>query len=288
MTSMGLVSCRKNVTSVKPPPTPGGTIVSMAPNITEILFDLGLGDRVVGVTRFCNYPEAARAKEKIGGFLDPNYEAIVSLSPDRVVLLASQAHVEKKLVRLGLETLSVPHETVADILAAIRQIGAACDVAEKAEHSVGGMEAALRDIQEKTAGRPRPTVLVSLGRDLSLGGIHSVTAAGHHNFYHELISLAGGRNVCTADGVAYPLISVEGLLHLNPEVIIDLVGSLEGRALQAGDAKKHWDSLPQLKAVAAGRICVLTSDAVMRPGPRMVAAARLFARCLHPDLDWGD
>ncbi|MCH7960422.1 MAG: ABC transporter substrate-binding protein [Candidatus Hydrogenedentes bacterium] len=261
-------------------------IVSMAPSITEDLFALGLGDRVVGVTRYCIYPEEALDKAQVGGFMDANFEAIVATRPDLVVILTAHEEVRTTLATLNIETLTVDHRTVEGILDALTTIGNACGVADTAEDVTRALRDRVEEIRQMTAGLPRPTVLISAGRDMSLGRIQEVYAAGRHEWYDEIIIAAGGENAYPDDGNRFPVLTGEGLLRLQPEVIIEMVSHLGERGYARESIIAQWDRFPDIPAVRNGRVHVLAGNHVTIPGPRFVRVLEDVARVLHPEIDW--
>src|SRR5258708_25219401 len=176
-----------------PSGSPSGAvrIVSLAPSITETLFELGLGDRVVGVTRYCSFPPEARKKPQIGGYYDPNYEAVVALRPDLVITLTEHEEVRQELGKLGLATITVDQTTVPGILASILQIGAACACPQEAARLHERLETRLHSIANRTSGRPRPRVLISIGRMAGDASVNRITVCGRKGFFEELIGLAG-------------------------------------------------------------------------------------------------
>jgi len=252
----------------------------MAPGLTETLFALGVGDRVVGVTRYCVFPPEARTRVNVGGYLDPGYETIVALEPDLVVLAESHGEVEQRLADLGISVLRVDQHDVAGILESVALISATCGVAESGGELRSSLERRLGAIRDRASGRRRPRVLVVVGREAGAGSVVSVWAAGPATIYGDIIDLAGGVNVVTAITAAYPELSLEGLLHLDPDVILDLVTDLEKRGLDRDSARADWDRLRQLRAVRDGRVHVLEHDFMVVPGPRIVVAVEEVARLL--------
>ena len=274
----------------KSPSTPDAPtvsrIVSMAPSITEDLFALGLGDRVVGVTRYCIYPAEARTKTQVGGFMDANFEAILATNPDLVVILTAHEEVRTTLAALNIETLTVDHRTVEGILDALTTIGNACEVSETAQELTHALRDRVEQIRQKTTGLPRPTVLISAGRDLSTGRIQEVYAAGQGEWYDELITAAGGKNAYPNDGNRFPVLTGEGLLMLQPEVIVEMVSHLEERGYTREDIIAQWDRFTEIPAVRNKRIHILVGNHVTIPGPRFVHVLEDLARVLHPEIDW--
>lgn len=263
-----------------------GRIVSLSPSITETLFALGLGDRVAGVTRFCTYPPEARAKPKVGGFFDTNYEALVTLKPDLVILLPSHEQARAYLSGLGIETLTVQNEPVEAILRTVTVIGDACGAARAADSLVTAIRSRMRAAAEKTAGLARPRVLVSVGRNAGTGTPGPVYVAGPGTFYDELIGLAGGVNAYRGAAIAYPELSSEGITRLDPDIIIDLIPDLAQRGVSEQAARGDWSALRDVRAVKSGRVYILTADYTTVPGPRFIRTLEDMARLIHPEMSW--
>lgn len=253
-------------------------IVSLAPSLTEVLFALGLGDRVVGVTRFCLFPPEAESKPRIGGYYDPNYEAVVESRPDLIVTLPEHEEIRQQLEKLRLNVLTVNHRTVAGILESITTIGAVCGVPGKAAEVRSDLETRMKKVQTRTAGRPRPRVLVSVGRMAGEGDMTRITACGRGGLYDELIGLAGGVNAFDQE-IAFPATSPEGVLAAKPDVIIDLWPDLKERGLDPEGVRRLWSSLPGMTA----RIYVVGESYAVVPGPRVVLLLEDLARAIHPE-----
>ncbi len=271
------------------PPTSSASparIVSLAPSITETLFALGLGDRVVGVTRYCEFPPEAQSRAIVGGFVDPNYEAIVTLKPDLAVLLVIHDEAQARLRTLEVPVLLVDHRTVAGILDSFETIGRRCNTQAAASALVASCRARIAAVERKTAGLPRPRVLISSARELGAGRIESIYAAGRGQWYDELLRMAGGENAYPDDGIAFPEISPEGILRMDPDVILELVPQLESARYSEADILAEWKSVPGLRAEREGRIHLLRGSHVSIPGPRFVEVLEDFARLLHPEVDW--
>lgn len=258
-------------------------IVSMAPSLTETLFALGLGDRVVGVTRFCDHPPRARTLPTVGGYLDPSYEAIVSLRPDLVVLMQSHGDVERRLESLGIATLRTDQERLAGVLESIHDIAARCGVPERGDRLVHDLSMRMNRVRVAVAGQPLVGTLVSVGRPAARGAVSSVWAAGRDTFYSDALEIAGGRNVVETTGVTYPEIGREGLLALDPEVIVEVVPGTGPAAVPTATVHEEWSAFAALPAVASGHVEVLAGNAYVRPGPRIMDLVEAMARALHPE-----
>jgi len=258
-------------------------IVSMAPSITETLFALGLGNQVVGVTSFCKYPPEAKKKTKIGGYFNPNYEAIVVLEPDMVVTLAEQKNARELLAKLNVGTLAVDHRSVEGILDSITTIGKAFGKKTAARRMVSDIRGRLKRVREKTAGLPRRRVLFCVGRTVGTGKLEDVFVAGKDPFFDKILPLAGGQNAYHDATAAFPKISAEGILVINPEVIIDMVSEQAGAGHESPAILNDWRQVAGVEAVKHGRVHVFQDDFAFVPGPRFILLVEKLARLLHPE-----
>jgi iron complex transport system substrate-binding protein len=244
-----------------------------------------LGDRVVGVTRFCRNPPEARSKRTVGGYYDPNYETILSLRPDVVIMLPEHEEQKRHVTRLGLRVLVLDHRGIDGILDSIATIGQACGAEEKAATLARDLRGRIERVQHKTNRLPRPRVIVSVGRNMGSGALRSVYLSGRQGFYNELIELAGGENAYQGSA-AFPVFSVEGIARLNPDVIIDLVTDLEEHGWERARILKEWETAFPVNAVRNGRVHVLGQDYVVVPGPRFILILEEIARIIHPEAGW--
>jgi iron complex transport system substrate-binding protein len=260
-------------------------IVSLAPSITEILFALGLEDSVVGVTRYCDFPPVARTKTNVGGYYDPNYESIVTLYADLVIMLEEHEEPRQYLSELGLNTLVVNHKSISGILNSITVIGKTCGVDKKAEAIVRDLQLRMEWIRQKTEGLPRPRVMISVEKNMGSGNLKDVCISGREEFYNEMITLAGGVNAYAGD-VAFPAVSREGIVQMNPEVIIDIIPDIDEKDWGNATISKEWDDLSQVDAVSKDRVYVFGEDYVVIPGPRFILILEKMARLIHPEVDW--
>jgi len=259
-------------------------IISLAPSITEILFSLGLGDRVVGVTRYCAYPAEALTKTKVGGYYDPNYEEILRLKPDLVIMLREHDAAKRYLGNFHVHVLPVDHNTIGDIVQSIAVIGRACGSSRAADSIVASINTVMARIRSKTANARRPRVLVSVGR--SMGAVSDLCIAGADTYYDEMIRLAGGQNAFIKRGIAYPILSFEGICRINPEVVIDMAPECGGKAESDGTILAQWNKVGMIDAVRSGRVYIFRQDFAEIPGPRIVVILEQIAKILHPELSW--
>ena len=259
-------------------------IISLSPSITETLFALGLGERVVGVTRFCTYPPQASEKQSVGGYLDPSYETMVLLEPDLVLLLEEHESVRVYLDRLGIHHATVHNRTIDEIMGTITTIGEICCVVERADSLSADIGRRMDGIRGGIPPGPRPRVLVSVGRTMGSGTLTDVYAAGAGTFYDELIDLAGGENVYSGGSIAYPLLSAEGLLHLNPDIIFDLVPDFEKNGYDREAVLDEWHSVENVRAVKNSMVFLLTGDYTVIPGPRFILLLEDVAEIIHASV----
>ena len=260
-------------------------IVSLAPSITEILFALGLGDKVVGVTHYCDFPPEALTKTKVGGYYDPNYEAIVALRPDLVIMLTEHEEPKRYLGQLGLNVLMVNHKSISGILNSLMAIGKACGAEQNVTSVVRDLRERMERIRQKTDGMPRSKVMVSVGRNMGSGSLKDVYISGRSGFYDEMITFAGGVNAYSGD-VAFPVVSGEGIIRMNPEVIIDMIPDLDEKGWDKAMILKEWETVSGVDAVKNGRVYVFGEDYVVVPGHRFILILEKMARVIHPEVDW--
>lgn len=242
-------------------------IISLAPGITETLFALGLGERVIGVTSYCTYPPQTKDIEKIGGYADANLEKIIALHPDLVVL--SREHEKQRLYlnRFGVGTLEINNTTCESVCSSFVLIGKRCCVANAAD----SLNRLFNErLTQETSSRPmRPKVLFCVGRDSpGAGRIKSVFAAGSSTFYNDLIEAAGGTNAFSDSVPAYPRLSPEGIMAIAPDIVIDVAPAMGNYNCESLVA--DWLSMSRIPAVKSRKVYCMAKDYATVPGPRML------------------
>lgn len=254
-------------------------IISLAPSNTEILFALGLADRVVAVTDYCNYPPEVNTKPTIGGFSTPNIEEIVAFSPD--LILATSIHEKKIIPQLeakGLTVFALNPKTINSVLEAILLTGEITGVEEHASELVSNMRRRIKAVTDKTAGllpEQRPRTFYVLWHD-------PLKTAGSGTLQDELIAKAGGLNMAR-ELEDYADISLEAVIVANPEVII--AGA--GHGSSANQTFQYAQTEPRLRDTEArqnNRVYAINADLTSRPGPRIVDGLEQFATFVHPEL----
>ncbi len=259
----------------------------MAPSITETLYALQLEDRVVGVTRYCRYPSETTRKPKVGGYHNPNYEAVLALRPDLVVSLTGDRQSQSAFEKLGLRTLVVCHNNVEGILASFAEIGRVCCAEDRAHGIVADIRARLQRIRRKTAELRRPRVLVVIQRTADRDRLEHICVAGTDGFFDRMIALAGGQNAYPPSAVRFPRVSSEGILWVNPQVILDMTAGMFHAEPGGRSPLDVWQQFAEVEAVRTGRVHALDADYAFVPGPRFIRLVEDLARLIHPEVEWG-
>lgn len=262
---------------------PPQRIISTTPSITEILYALGAGDRVVGVTTFCRYPAEAQQKPKIGDYIHPNLEAITALRPDLVIIQNNPVRLAERLSALHLRSLEVKENDLTEITLSIREIGSAIGASAAAEKLVQSMQARIAKISGQAATSPHARVLFIVGRHP--GSLDGLIAAGPHSYVNEIIELAGAKNIFPDARLAYPQVTFEEVLARDPDIIIDF-GDMANPSLITEDHKREIVSLwrrraASLRAAREGRVYAVAADVFVVPGPRAVVAVETVFGLLH-------
>ena len=258
-------------------------IVSTGPSITEILFALGLGPKVVGVTQYCNYPPEAQKIRRIGTWMTPNLETILESRPDLVIVQSTKIHDDARYKALSLKTLLVELDSLNHIAGSIKQIGQATGTQARAALLVAQIEGELSAIRKRVAGKKPPRVMFVVGR--TPGALEGIIAAGNRSYLTEVMQVAGGRNIFDDSIVPYAKVSLEEVLARNPEVIIDMGEHPDATPINEGQKQKEialYRKYPTLPAAKNNRIHIVSSDLFVHPGPRVVDLARTLEKLFHP------
>ena len=250
-------------------------IISLAPNLTEILFALGLDEEIVGVTKHCTWPTEAKEKACVGTFWQPNIEAMLALRPTLMINLRidQQAALDSRMERAGCKVLTLQIETIDQLYQAIEEIGQAVDKEVAAKAMLQRLRDKRAEITARYADRPKPKVLWVVQRE-------PLCVAGTSTFINNLIEMAGGVNAMGPTLNQYPRISAEKVLLSAPDIIIEPVMDPDQTDTQHTTAEAFYKRFRGIPAVQNGRIYVIDGDMVSRLGPRMDKAAERVAECL--------
>lgn len=256
-----------------------GRIISVVPAVTEMLFAIGAGDAVVGVSSFDHYPPAVESKPRVGALIDPDFEKILSLRPDLVVVYATQTDFKARLERAGVPTFSYVHAGLADVMTTIRALGARVGHEDQANREADRIERALEAIRASNAGKPRPRTALVFNRDA--GTLRGIFVAGGTGFLNDMLDVAGGTNVFADVRQSSAQASTETLIARAPEVILELRPNEGWSPARARQEVEVWRGLPSLPAVRTGRVRILTDDKLLVPGPRVADAVALMADAIR-------
>ena len=257
-------------------------IISLVPATTEMLFAMGAGDRIAGVSNYDRFPPDVARLPKVGGLLDPNVERLLSLKPDLVIVYDTQADLKGQLERAHIPVFRYVHRGLPDITETMRAIGERIGAKADADAAAARIEQDLAAIRARVANRPRPKTLLVFGREQ--GTLRHVDASGGYGFLHDLLELAGGSDALGDLHQQSVDMSTEMILMRAPEVILELHygDSLTPDRMDA--ERRVWNALPAVPAVKNNRVYLLVGDEFVVPGPRIVMAAERFARTLHPEV----
>jgi iron complex transport system substrate-binding protein len=273
----GAVAVRDAVGRTVEVPDEPRRIVSLAPNLTEMLYALGLGDRVAGVTLFCDWPPEVAAKPRIGGVINPSLETIVALGADLVLATADGNRPEdvNRLAALGVAVFTIDTRSLDDVLRSLLTIGEITGRAARAREIAAGLERRRESVRARVAGSTPVTVFVAIDRA-------PLISAGGGTFVGELLTLAGGRNIAGTSPIKYPVFSLEQLLADDPEVILD---AADPGVVSAAEIQTRWRALPgatALRAMRTGRVISVGQGSFFRPGPRIIDSLEQLVEILHP------
>ena len=251
-------------------PSPAQRIVSLAPSITETLFALGAGDRIIGVTDYCNFPEEAKTKQRVGGLVNPSIEKIVSLGPDLIVMTTEGNLQEdfKRLESLGVPVFVTNPRTLEGIYKSTTDLGMLSGEMERALHVVSNMRQRVEGIRSHQAQRSKAMLVVSL---------HPLMVVGSGTFLAEVLDLAGGDNVAAGTGLTYPTFSREAVVAADPEVLI-LTSDI---FLNQEDLLRVYPEWRNLRAFRNARVFPIDADLISRPGPRVIDGLEALHRILR-------
>lgn len=255
-------------------------IVSLSPNLTQVIYALGDLDQVVGVTIYDEFPEQVKDLPKVGGWINPNYEAILALKPDLVVLMKDQyMSFGEKLSNLGLKTFTAKsNDSINDILNSISELGGILNKTQEAEKLSFYIDSNLKEISERTKDTKKKRVLIVVGRNP--GTLEDIYVIGTNNYINELITLAGGKNVVKNERNALK-ITKEAIFSFNPDVIIEINHLKTDRE---DEILEIWSNLNQVSAVKNDQVYILSSKVLLHPSQRIVEGANILTQVLHPEI----
>jgi iron complex transport system substrate-binding protein len=274
-----LGSCRQTEQPPKTAPRPQ-RIVSLSPSVTEILYGIGAWPQVVAVSQFCTYPDDVNNKPRVNGWDKTNLEQVMALKPDFVIGVdAQEPFLKDKLTGLGVQSLFVKSQTLAEIMISIGDIGRVTGHEQEAAGLSAKTQAELDAVRKDVAGRPLLKVLCVVDR--VPGTIRDLYTATKGSYLDELITIAGGESIAPVAEHGYGKINKEAVLTINPEVIIDMVQGSKGKFGE--DPVSVWNELAEIRAVREKRIYSMNDPSVIHPSQFVGHTALVFAKALHPE-----
>ena len=264
----------------------GDGIITMAPNLTETVFALGAGDRVIAVGDYCDYPSAVFKLPRAGGYLNPDLEKITLLQPGLLIVPGEHPQVSAYAAEQNLPVLNVHMDNFETIEAGIRTLGEALNRVDRAAELNAQIKAGRASLESKMASVERPSVLIITTRESH--DLNSLYTAGKQSFVSELVELAGGRNLFGDEDKDYFEASKESVVTRAPEVILEFHCGTGLTESQTQAYYNDWQALSTLPAVKNGRIFFITISHGLRPGPRIIEVAERIATELHPEVMYAD
>ena len=255
-------------------------IISLVPNVTEILFAIGAGPQVVAVSTYDIEPPEVRSLPTVGALIDPDTERIIALRPDLVITYGSQSDLQSQLTRASLPFFDYRHGGLAHIMVTMRAMGARTGHVERAEKVARGLEAAIDRVKGRVAGRPRPRTLLVFGREP--GSLRNIYASAGRGFLHDMLVAAGGEDVLNDIDKESAQVSTEMILSRKPDVILELNAATRLNDADLKAVLDPWMTLSSVPAVRNRRVIVLNGPGLTVPGPRVIDGLEKMAKALHP------
>jgi iron complex transport system substrate-binding protein len=278
---------------LKAPTTPAGSradlevgsapqrIISLVPATTEMLFVMGAGGRIAGVSDYDRFPPEVTKLPKVGGLINPNVERLISLRPDLVIVYDTQTDLKQQLDRAHIPMFRYVHRGLPDITETMRALGERVGAKQAADRAAADIVSKLAAVRARVAGRPKPPTLLIFGRDP--GALRHINASGGYGFLHDVLELAGGTDALGDLKQQAVDLSTEMILQRAPDVILELHYGDSLKPQLMDRERNVWNALPSVPAVKNKRVYLMTGNEFVVPGPRIVVAAERFARTLHPD-----
>jgi iron complex transport system substrate-binding protein len=258
-----------------------GRIVSLVPAVTEMLYAIGAGPRMVGVSSFDTYPPDVKSLPKVGGLLDPDIERIISLRPDLVIISEAHTGLGAKLAEAGIATFPYALGDLANVTRTMGRLGAATGFEWQASLVAKTIESHLASVRDRVKSLAKVRTMIVFGRQP--GALREIYVSGGIGFLHDLVELAGGANVFGGVKREAVQASTESILAAAPDAIVELRYGRPTSSEELGRERQSWNQLGAVPAVKSGRVYLLVGDELVVPGPRVADTAERIARALHPE-----
>ena len=255
-------------------------IISLVPNVTEILFAIGAGPQVIAVSSYDVEPPEVRALPTVGALVDPDTERIIALRPDLVVTYASQVDLQTQLRRVSVPFFDYRHGGLDHIMTTMRTLGSRTGHGEQAEKVARSLETALAAVRDRVAGKPRPKTLLVFGREP--GSLRNIYASAGRGFLHDMLTAAGGEDLLNDIEKESAQVSTEMILARRPDVIIELNAATRLNDADLKAVLAPWSALSSVPAIRNQRVVILNGPGLTVPGPRVIDGIEKMAKALHP------
>ena len=255
-------------------------IISLVPNVTEILFAIGAGPQVVAVSNYDIEPPEVRSLPTVGALIDPDTERIISLRPDLVITYGSQADLQAQLTRASIPFFDYRHGGLDHIMVTMRALGARTGHVDQAERVAQALQAGIDAVKARVAGKPRPQTLLVFGREP--GSLRNIYASAGRGFLHDMLVAAGGDDVLSDIDKESAQVSTETILARRPDVILELNAATRLNEADLKTVVDPWMTLSAVPAVRNRRVVILNGPGLTVPGPRVVDGIEKMAKALHP------
>jgi iron complex transport system substrate-binding protein len=255
-------------------------IISLVPNVTELLFAVGAGPQVVAVSSYDRFPPDVDRLPKVGALLDPDTERILSLKPDLVVTYGTQVDLQEQMKRASIATYDYRHGGLDHIFVTLRDIGRRTGHAAEAEQVAAGIESRINAVKARVAGKPRPRTLLVFGREPR--ALRNVYVSGGRGFLHDMLVAAGGDDVFEDVDREAVQATTETILARAPEVIIEVRSENIPIGKEFDEELASWSRLSAVPAVRNKRVYFITGQGMTVPGPRVADGVERMAKVLHP------
>jgi len=260
--------------------TPPRRIISLVPNVTEILFAIGAGPQLVAVSTYDVEPPEVRSLPTVGALVDPDTEKIISLRPDLVITYGSQTDLQEQLKRASIPFFDYRHGGLDHIMVTMRALGARTGHADQAETAARGLQASIDAVKARVAGKTRPRTLLVFGREP--GSLRNIYASAGRGFLHDMLVVAGGEDVLNDIDKESAQINTETILTRKPDVILELNAANQLNDADLKAVVDPWMTLSSVPAVRNKRVIVLNGPGLTVPGPRVIDGIEKMAKALHP------
>jgi iron complex transport system substrate-binding protein len=255
-------------------------IISLVPNVTEILFAIGAGPQVVAVSTYDVEPPEVRSLPTVGALVDPDTERIISLRPDLVITYGSQTDLQTQLKRVNIPFFDYRHAGLDHIMVTMRELGVRTGHDEQAQRVASALQARIDAVKKSVAGKPRPRTLLVFGREP--GSLRNIYASAGRGFLHDMLTVAGGEDVLNDIAKESAQVSTEMILARRPDVILELNAATRLNEPDLKAVLDPWSTLSSVPAVKNRRVIILTGPGMTVPGPRVADGIERMAKALHP------